>query len=396
MRIALVYDAIYPYVKGGGEKRFYEIGRQLVQRGHQVHLYGMKFWNEDNIIEKDGLYLHGICRARKLYTKEGRRSILQALYFGLCSLNLIKEHFDVLDCCTFPYFSLFACKLVSVIKRKQLFSTCHEVWGKDYWLEYIGWKGFIGYVVEKFALFLPDRIISVSSHTANKLKNQLNSKKPIDLIPNGIKTEMIKKVNRSKEECEVIFTGRLLTHKNVDVLIKSIHLVKRKLPGIRCSIVGNGPEKESLIDLTNKLNLKNNIRFYDFLDKQEDVFSLIKSSKVLVLPSTREGFGMVVIEANACGVPVITVNSKDNAAKELIKEGKNGFVCLLDEKDISEKLITILSNSTDSKIRKNCINFAAQYEWNRIADAIERVYTGQRQRSDAIAAEDPTIIRIVE
>lgn len=395
MKIALVYDAIYPYIKGGGEKRFYEIGKQLVQRGHQVHLYGMKFWNGTNIIEKEGLYLHGICREENLYTNGGRRSILQALYFGLCSLRLIKEHFDVLDCCTFPYFSLFACKLVSIIKRKPLFATCHEVWGKDYWFEYMGWKGFIGCIVERFAFLLPDRIISVSSHTTNKLKNQLNSKKTIATIPNGIKSGMIKKVKGAKEESEVIFTGRLLKHKNVDVLIKSIHLVKKKIPGIKCSIVGDGPEKESLEELTNKLQLKNNIKFYGFLEKQEDVFSLIKSSKVLVLPSTREGFGMVVIEANACGVPVITVNAKDNAAKELIKEGENGFVCLLDEKDISEKIIMILANIPDLKIKKNCINFAALYEWNRITDAIEKVYTGERQRSDNIA-EDPIINRIVK
>jgi hypothetical protein len=67
----------------------------------------------------------------------------------------------------------------------------------------------------------------------------------------------------------------------------------------------------------------------------------------------------------------------------------------LDEKDISEKIIIILTNVPDLKIKKNCINFAALYEWNRITDAIEKVYTGERQRSDNIA-EDPIINRIVK
>jgi hypothetical protein len=55
MKITLVYDAIYPYIKGGGEKRFYEIGKRLAKKGHQVHLYGMKFWEGDKVIKKQGI-----------------------------------------------------------------------------------------------------------------------------------------------------------------------------------------------------------------------------------------------------------------------------------------------------------------------------------------------------
>ena len=73
-KIALIYDAIYPYVLGGGEKRFHEIGRKLAGSGYEVHLYGMKFWQGPKVIKKDGLYLHGMCRARPLYKKNGKRS----------------------------------------------------------------------------------------------------------------------------------------------------------------------------------------------------------------------------------------------------------------------------------------------------------------------------------
>lgn len=106
LKIALVYDAIYPYSKGGGERRFYEFGKQLVREGCEVHLYGMNYWGKKQVIQKDGLFLHGLCKARPLYQKDGRRSITQALIFGLSSFKMLKEDFDVIDCCGFPYFSL--------------------------------------------------------------------------------------------------------------------------------------------------------------------------------------------------------------------------------------------------------------------------------------------------
>src|SRR5262245_13845092 len=106
-KIALVYDAIYPYVMGEGARRFYELGKRLAASGHEVHLYGMKFWDGPAVIERDVLVLHGLCQARPLYTKTGRRSISQAVIFGLSSLKLVRAEFDVIDCCGFPYFSLF-------------------------------------------------------------------------------------------------------------------------------------------------------------------------------------------------------------------------------------------------------------------------------------------------
>jgi len=91
--------------------------------------------------------------------------------------------------------------------------------------------------------------------------------------------------------------------------------------------IGDGSEKKNLEALTQKLNLEKNINFLYFLENHDDVYALMKSSKVFVLPSTREGFGIIVIEANACGITVITINHKDNAARDLIEEGKNGSVC---------------------------------------------------------------------
>ena len=81
MKIAYVYDAVYPWVKGGAEKRIYEISRRLAARGHEVHCYGMKYWPGQDDIEAEGVHLHGICPPRPLYCN-GKRSITQAAYFA--------------------------------------------------------------------------------------------------------------------------------------------------------------------------------------------------------------------------------------------------------------------------------------------------------------------------
>lgn len=88
MKIAFVYDTIYPYIKGGGEKRFYDIGKRLKEKGHEIHFYGMKFWKGKDTIKKEGMHYHGICNEIPLYDNK-KRTISQALSFGLSSFKQV-------------------------------------------------------------------------------------------------------------------------------------------------------------------------------------------------------------------------------------------------------------------------------------------------------------------
>jgi glycosyltransferase involved in cell wall biosynthesis len=79
-------------------------------------------------------------------------------------------------------------------KRKTSYSTWHEVWGKEYWKEYLGWKGIFGYWIEKLASKMPNKIIAVSDDTKYKLINQLKvNPNKIVVIPNGIDIKAIEK-----------------------------------------------------------------------------------------------------------------------------------------------------------------------------------------------------------
>src|SRR3990167_4826693 len=98
MKIAFIYDVIYPYVKGGAEKRFWELARRLSRRGHEVHIFGMKSWEGPAVFHKQGVCIHGIGRHSRLYHPGGRRRIRQSLSFALKIYPCMrKENFDIID-----------------------------------------------------------------------------------------------------------------------------------------------------------------------------------------------------------------------------------------------------------------------------------------------------------
>ena len=368
MKIAQIRDTIYPYTKGGAQKRVWEISKRLASRGHEVHLFGMKYWDGEDVIVKEGVYLHGVCEPQKLFVG-GRRSIKGAIFFSYKVLfPLSKEDFDIIICDAL-YLHCFSAKVCSSLKRTPLVITWHEVWN-DYWYEYLGKKGVFGKAVERMTAHLTDKMVAVSERTKKDLE-RIGVRKEIKVIPNGIDFGEIEMIKASDEESDVIFAGRLIKEKNVDVLIKAVKLVRKEIPDIKCMIIGDGPEKSKLEKLNSDLKMDNNIRFMGFLEDYDDVISYMKSSKVFVLPSTREGFGIVAMEANACGLPVVTVNHKRNAACDFINNG-NGFVCELSVQDIAEKLFMGLDGREDMKGR--CIESAKRYKWDKVVNLTESTY----------------------
>jgi len=378
-RVALVYDAVYPYQKGGGERRFRQLAALLGDAGWEVDLYGMRSWAARGPVRVSArVRIHGICKARPLYTASGRRSIVQGLLFGLACLRLLGRRFDVIDCCGFPYFSLFSCKLVAVLRRRPLVSTWHEVWGPAYWREYLGPAGGrVGALVERLAVTLPDQIICVSRTTGDRIRRELGYRKPMFLMPNGVDTRLAARVEPASSTVDVIFAGRLIAEKNVDLLLLALHRLAAERPPVRCLIVGDGPERGRLERLRSDLGLASSVAFAGQLPSSRAVLAAMKAARVLVLPSRREGFGMVVLEANACGLPVITVRHPANAAAELIHNGRNGWVVAADGEALAGAVRTALSQPRLPLVGE----LVGEYSWERLAEryalrALYRVRTG--------------------
>jgi len=374
-KIAFVTDAVYPFNVGGKEKRLYEITRRLVGDGRQIHIYTMKWWDGKKDYQDEGVTYHAISRLHPLYVKE-RRSIKEGILFSLACFKLLFKSFDIIDVDSIPFFPLFSMRIVCWLKRKKLYSTWHEVWGRDYWREYLGAFGYLGYLVERIAAKIPDIIIADSEHTAKRLKN-IRRRREMKILPLGVDLDDIYDAPKHPQTNDVIYAGRLLNHKNVDLLVRAIAKVKTTRPGIKCVIIGDGPEKTPLQELIKSLNLKENITLIDFLKEQKDVYGYIKASKVLVLPSVREGFGLIVAEANACDVPVITTNHENNAARDLIIEGKNGFLSQVNSQHLAEQIIRALESNGNLRPLKTLQKDFRSFQWDRAAEDFEQMVVNE-------------------
>jgi glycosyltransferase involved in cell wall biosynthesis len=369
MKIAFVYDVIYPYVKGGVEKRISELAVRLSSRGHEIHLFGMKFWDGEDILIRDGIYLHGVCPAQKLFTG-GRRSLRQPIYFSIYLIfPLLREKFDIIDCQQFPYFSCFSAKFLSKLRKIPLIITWHEVWG-SYWYEYLGWKGLGGIWTERLVARLTLNNIAVSKTTANNLEN-LGISSNIKIIPNGVELQKIRFIRPSGSTSDIIFVGRLIKEKHVDFLIQAFRELLSDQPALKLLIIGEGPERDSIERQINEYLIEDQVQLIGFQENYDEIIARMKSSKIYVLPSTREGFGISALEALACGLPVVTIDHPANAVRDLISEN-SGFLCSLSAEDLANTICLALRRHKE--MRNSCILSAESYDWENVTSDIEAFY----------------------
>lgn len=385
MRLFIISDSIYPYNKGGKETRIEELTKRLSSRGVKVSVLTMKWWSEpEKTIIRNGIKYIGVCRKISLYSKKGVRSLWQAIFFGLALFfPLVKErkNYDLIDADQIPYFQLITVKLVCLIFRKKFFCTWHEVFGKKYWEKYSGkFTAFFTSKIEYISANLPDKIIAVSNETADNLHEVLSvSRKKIEIIENGVDVKFIDQLKPSSESFDIVFAGRLIGHKNVNLLLQAVAFLKNNQhKNIRTAIIGQGPEEQNLKKLVAKLKLNNQVKFFGFLPTAAEVFSVMKASKIFVTLSSREGFGISVLEAYACGLPVITSAEEKNFARFLVKNNVTGKVVGLKIEDIAEKIARLLDdeNSRQSMILK-ARQFILKFDWDALTAKLLASYSAK-------------------
>ncbi len=369
MNITFVSDAIYPYNKGGKEKHLYEISTRLAGMGHDVHIYTMHWWKgAENSRVENGVTLHAISKLYAMY-KGDKRTIKQGILFGLACLKLIKVKFEVLDVDHMPFFPIYCAWIVCKLKGKKLYGTWHEALSRSDWTSYMGITGNIAYVIEHLSIKLPYKISAASEHTAMLLGSIHGRSKNVSVIPPGVDISLINSIQPVKKNIDVLYTGRLVKDKNINVLIEAINIAKKLHPKISCVIVGQGIEKNRLESLVRKLKLSKNVLFLEPLESN-DVYAYMKAAKVFCLPSVREGFGIVALEAIACGTPVITTNAEANAAKDLIKDNVSGSVTDINAVSFADKISYWLKNTSAIDADK----VIGKYDWQKIARSQAKVY----------------------
>jgi glycosyltransferase involved in cell wall biosynthesis len=370
-KIVFVSDAIYPYMKGGKEKRLYEIAKRLAAMGHEVHIYTMHWWDESaKTRQENGVYLHALCKYHEMYRGD-RRTIKEGLLFGLACFKLIRVKFDMLDVDHMPFFPIFSTWIVCTLRGRRLYATWHEALSRQEWTHYMGLSGVVGALIESITIRLPHRITAASAHTKELLATIHGRVKRVELVASGIDTLLLQNVQSAQAQCDVLYVGRLVKDKNVNKLIAAVDLIAQAHPEVSCLIIGRGVEKSRLQKLVIRKKLEHNVTFLDPLPEATDVYAYMKAAKVFCSPSVREGFGIVSLEALGCGTPVITIDSPSNAARDLIQDGQNGSIVPLTPNALAAAIL----HWTSLTQKPNISARLADYDWQQLAQKQAEVYT---------------------
>ena len=153
------------------------------------------------------------------------------------------------------------------------------------------------------------------------------------------------------------YLGRITKYKSIDHLIEAFKIVKQRVPEARLMIVGEGPYRKKLMEMAKGLE----VEFTGFVSEEEKV-EILNKSWVVVNPSVKEGWGLTVIEANACGTPVIAANSP--GLKDSVKDGETGILYPYGNiSKLAEIIIDVLRNKDlREKLSRNAIEWAKAFD----------------------------------
>jgi glycosyltransferase involved in cell wall biosynthesis len=161
-----------------------------------------------------------------------------------------------------------------------------------------------------------------------------------------------------------------MSHKRIDLLIEAVALLHAEGVPVTCRIVGDGPERDNLRSLAHALNVAHAVDFRHDVGEQKEVYELLKAARVAVFPSTREGFGIAVLEALACGVAVVTTSAPANLARHLVTRASQGSVCDPSAAAIAEAVRTLLADGSDSGRAPRDDSWLAEYSWDTITERV--------------------------
>ena len=223
-----------------------------------------------------------------------------------------------------------------------------------------------------------DFVTVTGNNSRNYLIQQGIRAKKIYVLPNTLDFSAFRKLS-IKKEYDIISVGRISEEKRIEVLVKIVLQLKKSIPNIKVAIAGTGPKKDEIQGLITNLNLMKNIDVYGYIEPDEKLCEYFNKGKVFVLTSETEGFPRTIIQAAACGLPVVASNVGD--IEDIVDHNMNGFL-VNDYKNIDEyckNIIELLNNEKlykkfsmvlDNKVRDSFISERAENVWQKIIDEI--------------------------
>ncbi|WP_320670248.1 glycosyltransferase family 4 protein [Patulibacter defluvii] len=328
MHICVIYDCLFPWTVGGAEKWYRNLAERLAAEGHEVTYLTLTQWDADDAPDLPGVTVVPVGPRMELYVGD-RRKVGPPLRFGLGVFAHLLRHgrrYDVVHTASFPYFSLLAAAVARPLGRFRISCDWHEVWSRHYWLEYLGGLGGrIGWTVQRLCAWTPQRAYAFSRLHAGRLR-ELGLRGDVTVLTGEYAGSLEPPVaTPPATPPTVVYAGRMIPEKRVPLVVDAVAAARERIPGLRARIFGAGPEAEQVTARIAELGLEDAVEQPGFV-AAETVDEAMRTALCVVQPSAREGYGMVVVEASAHGVPAVVVAGEDNAAVELVDEGENGFV----------------------------------------------------------------------
>jgi glycosyltransferase involved in cell wall biosynthesis len=335
MRICVAYDCLFPYTVGGAERWYRRLAERLAQDGHEVTYLTLRQWERGAQLDLDPRVRVVTAGPRMaLYTASGRRRILPPLVFGAGVLwHLLRRgrRYDVLHTCSFPYFSLLAAALVRRVGRARFVLVVDwiEVWSETYWREYLGGVGGrIGLAVQRLCARVPQRAFCFSELYSRRLPAE--GLRGEAVVPGGLYVGPVHARTPRAADPLVVYAGRLIPEKRAPLAVAAFALAAQRIEGLRGEFYGDGPEREALRAAISEHGVQDIAIAPGFVE-EERVDAAMTRALCMLSTSSREGYGMVVMEASCRATPSVVVAGPDNAAVELVRDHANGFVAASDD-----------------------------------------------------------------
>jgi glycosyltransferase involved in cell wall biosynthesis len=278
--------------------------------------------------------------------------------------------------------------ILAKIHHVPFISTIHAIFTNssgDFWKKWAAQNNvsrtssIIGPLFEKITVKMPVDIIHTVSNASKDGIINFNAKSSsnIVVIPNGINLNDYDCVGFEKDyQNYVLFIGRLVFLKNLDVVISAFKDVVRKLPNAKLILVGDGPMRGKWEKMVSELHLDQNIEFTGYIPHEQKYFELLSKCSLLLLPSVIEAFGLVLLEAFAMSKPVLV--SEQRAFYEIVDDGVDGFILPThDASKWAEKIIFLLSNKTicQDMGNKGRLKVESKFNIDNVVNKMESLYT---------------------
>jgi glycosyltransferase involved in cell wall biosynthesis len=215
--------------------------------------------------------------------------------------------------------------------------------------------------------------VVVSESTKQELVEKGIPESGIDIVYNAVDHTMYKPSLEPKPTEPLIgYVGRIKRYKKIDYLLEALTIVLKHFPGTRLMLAGSGDYLPSLVSLAARLHISDRVEFMGFVSEEAKI-AMLQRAHVVVNPSSKEGWGVTVIEANACGTPVIA--SDVQGLRDAVVDGKTGFLVPFGDVDgFARRMLEVLSNKELRKsLSDEAVAHARRFNWDDSADAVLRI-----------------------